>query len=57
MSEDLLLHFMHKAAKGHATPLIKVDFLDFMLNPKKMIVFISLNQCGMVGVGLGEFRN
>jgi hypothetical protein len=33
-----------------------LDFLDFILIPKKMIVFISLNRCGMVGVGLGELR-
>jgi hypothetical protein len=31
--------------------------LDFISIPKKMIVFISLNRCGMVGVGLGELRN
>ncbi len=53
MSEDLLLQFMHKAAKEHATPLI---FLDFISNPKKVIVLISLTRCGMVGVGLGELR-
>ncbi len=33
-----------------------IDFLDLILIPKKMIVFISLNRCGMVGVGLGELR-
>jgi hypothetical protein len=33
-----------------------LDFLDFILIPKKMIVLISLNRCGMVGVGLGELR-
>ncbi len=33
-----------------------LDFLDFILIPKKMIVLISLNRCGMVGVGLGEHR-
>jgi hypothetical protein len=33
-----------------------LDFLDFISIPKKMIVLISLNQCGMVGVGLGELR-
>jgi hypothetical protein len=55
MSEDLLLQFMHEAAKepGHT-----LNFLDFILIPKKMIVLISLNRCGMVGVGLrvGELR-
>jgi hypothetical protein len=37
-----------------------LDFLDFILITKKMIVLISLNQYGMpgmVGVGLGELRN
>jgi hypothetical protein len=33
-----------------------LDFLDFILIPKKMIVLFSLNRCGMVGVGLGELR-
>ncbi len=33
-----------------------LDFLDFILIPKEMIVLISLNRCGMVGVGLGELR-
>jgi hypothetical protein len=33
-----------------------LDFLNFILIPKKMIVFISLNRCGMVGVGLRELR-
>jgi hypothetical protein len=33
-----------------------LDFLDFILIPKKIIVLISLNRCGMVGVGLGELR-
>jgi hypothetical protein len=33
-----------------------LDFLDFILIPQKMIVLISLNRCGMVGVGLGELR-
>jgi hypothetical protein len=33
-----------------------LDFLDLILIPKKMIVLISLNRCGMVGVGLGELR-
>jgi hypothetical protein len=53
MSEDLLLQFMHEAAKGAQDTL---DFLDFISIPKKMIVLISLNRCGMVGVGLGEHR-
>ncbi len=33
-----------------------LDFLYFISIPKKMIVLISLNQCAMVGVGLGELR-
>jgi hypothetical protein len=33
-----------------------LDFLDFISIPKKIIVLISLNRCGMVGVGLGELR-
>ncbi len=33
-----------------------LDFLDFISIHKKMIVLISLNQCGMVGVGLGELK-
>ena len=33
-----------------------LDFLDFISILKKMIVLISLNRCGMVGVGLGELR-
>ena len=33
-----------------------LDFLDFILIPKNMIVLISLIRCGMVGVGLGELR-
>jgi hypothetical protein len=33
-----------------------LDFLDFISIPKKMIVLISLDRCGMVGVGLGELR-
>ena len=33
-----------------------LDFLDFISIPKKMIVLISLNRCGMVGVGLGELH-
>jgi hypothetical protein len=33
-----------------------LDFHDFISIPKKMIVLISLNRCGMVGVGLGELR-
>ncbi len=33
-----------------------LDFLDFILIPKKMIVLIFLNQCDMVGVGLRELR-
>jgi hypothetical protein len=53
MSEDFLLQFMHKAAKEHPTPLISSISFRF---PKKMIVLISLNRCGMVAVGLGELR-
>ena len=33
-----------------------LDFLDFISILKKMIVLISLNRCGMVGVGLGKLR-
>jgi hypothetical protein len=33
-----------------------LDFLDFILIHKKMIVLILLHQCGMVGVGLRELR-
>jgi hypothetical protein len=33
-----------------------LDFLDLILIPKKMIVLISLNRCGMVGVSLRELR-
>jgi hypothetical protein len=33
-----------------------LDSLDFISIPKKMIVLISLNRCGMVGVGLGKLR-
>jgi hypothetical protein len=54
MSEDLLLQFMHKAAKVLACHTL--DFLDFISIPKKMIVLISLNRCGMVGVGLRKLR-
>jgi hypothetical protein len=33
-----------------------LNFLDFISIPQKMIVLISLNLCGMVGVGLRELR-
>ncbi len=33
-----------------------LDFLDFISIPKKMIVLISSNRCGMVGVGLRGLR-
>jgi hypothetical protein len=52
MRENLLLQFMHEAAKEHATALIS----RFHFDSQKMIVLISLNRCGMVGVGLGELR-
>jgi hypothetical protein len=42
-----------QSCKGACNTL---DFLDFISIPKKMIVLISLNRCGMVGVGLGELR-
>jgi hypothetical protein len=42
-----------RSCKGACQTL---DFLDFISIPKKMIVLISLNRCGMVGVGLGELR-
>ncbi len=44
-----------KGAIHTVTPDLN-DFLDFILIPKKMIVLISLNRCGMVGVGLRELR-
>jgi hypothetical protein len=53
MSEDLLLQFMQKSYSGACHTL---DFLDFISIPKKMIVLISSNLCGMIGVGLGELR-
>jgi hypothetical protein len=52
VSEDLLLQFMHKSAAEHHI----LDFLDFISIPKKIIVLISSNRCGMVGAGLGELR-
>jgi hypothetical protein len=33
-----------------------LDFPDFILIPKKMIVLILSNRCGIVGVDLGELR-
>ncbi len=33
-----------------------LDFLDFILIPKNMIVLISLNWCSIVWVGLGQLR-
>ncbi len=33
-----------------------LDFLDFISIPKKKIVLISLNRCGMIGVSLRELR-
>jgi hypothetical protein len=33
-----------------------LDFLHFISIPTKMIVLISLNQCGMIGVGFGKLR-
>jgi hypothetical protein len=40
-----------QSCKGHT-----LYFLDFISIPKKMIVLISSNRCGMEGVGLGEHR-
>jgi hypothetical protein len=47
---------MHKAAQSCKGACHTLDFLDFISIPKKMIVLISLNRCGMVGVSLGELR-
>jgi hypothetical protein len=44
---------MHEAAEEHGTSLI--SSISFIF-PKKTIVLISSNRCGMVGVGLGELR-
>jgi hypothetical protein len=42
-----------RSCKGACNTL---DFIDFISILKKMIVLISLNRCGMVGVGLEELR-
>jgi hypothetical protein len=45
------IHAQSRKGACHA-----LDFLDFILIPTKMIVLISLNRYGMVGVGLVELR-
>ncbi len=49
MSKDLLLQCMpvHEAAAKHGTLLIS----SFHFDAKQNLVLISLNYCGMVGVG------
>ncbi len=47
------IHAHRDSRKGACHTL---DFLNFILIPKKIIVLISSNRCGMVGVGLGELR-
>ena len=49
MSEDSLLPCMHEGAAGYVSPIISMLSLQ-------TIVLISLNRCGMVGVGLGALR-
>ena len=49
MSKDSLLLCMHEAAAKHGIPLISSNSLQC----KQNFVLISLNRCGMVGVGLG----
>jgi hypothetical protein len=34
-----------------------LDFFHFIAIPQNSIVLISLNRCGVVGVGLGAMRN
>ncbi len=36
--------------------ILHLNFLDFISIPKKIIVLISSNRCGMVGAGLGGLR-
>jgi hypothetical protein len=52
VNKDLLLQCMHEAAVEHDT----LEFLDFIAMPRKSIVKISLNRCGMVGIGPGASR-
>ncbi len=47
MRKDLLLQCMQEAAAKHAR------FPPFHFDAKESEVLISLNRCGMVGVGLG----
>ena len=49
MSKDSLLLCMHEAAAKHGIPLISSISLQCQTN----FVLISLNRCGIVGVGLG----
>ncbi len=43
-------------ARGCKGACHTLDLLDFISIPKKIIVLISLNRCGMVGVDLGGLR-
>ena len=49
MRKDSLLQSMHEAAAQHRTPSIS----PISLQSKQNLVLISLNRCGMIGVGLG----
>ncbi len=49
MRKDSKLQCMHKAAAQHRTPL----FSPSHCKAKQSLILISLNRCGMVGVGLG----
>ena len=49
MCKDSLLHCMHEAAAKHGIPSISSNSLQCQTN----FVLILLNQCGVVGVGLG----
>ena len=49
ISKDLLLQCMHEAAAEHGMPLNSL----ISLQCQKLIVLISLNNFGMVGIGLG----
>ena len=48
LSKGLLLLCMHEAAVKHGIPLISSNSLQY----KQNFVLISLNRCGIVGVGL-----
>jgi hypothetical protein len=49
MRKDSKLQYMHEAAAQHRTPSIS----PISLQSKTKLGLISLNRCGMVGVGLG----